>query len=135
MIRLLFILCVLCASGVRTSAADLDVGRMADALGMKETGLQWDGQPGPAGELSAYQITAGVWSQHMRPLHFSQARNPELARLCAVRHLRWLIQQIGARGLSITPQRVATAWHYGLSRARGRTQWGLEVANLYNDLP
>jgi len=107
---------------------------MAGALRMKETGVAWDGKPGPAGEFSAFQLTEPTWRQHMAPLPFSQARDPALARACAVKHLRWLVEQIQRRGLPVTPQLVATCWHYGLSHATKRTQWGLEVANLYHDL-
>ncbi len=132
--RLLF-LCALCALGVKTSRAEIDVPRLVDALGMKETGLRWDGNPGPAGELSAYQITERVWRQHMAPRPFSHARDPALARVCAVKHVAWIVTQLRRRGLAVTPARVATVWHYGLSHAARRTQWGIEVANLYHDLP
>jgi hypothetical protein len=37
--------------------------------------------------------------------------------------------------LAVTPERVATAWHFGLSHADRRSDWGAEVANLYCDLP
>lgn len=134
MIRRLFILlCALCASVVRSPAA-IDVNRLVDALGMKETGFCWDGQPGPCGELSAWQITEGVWRDRMAPRPFSQARDPVRARECAVKHVYWIIAQLEHRGLNVTPARVATAWHFGLSHAGRRTQWGCEVANLYHDL-
>jgi hypothetical protein len=135
MIRRLLILCAISVLSVAQLRADVDVPRLLEALRMKETGLRWNGQPGPAGELSDYQLTAGVWRQHMAPRPFSEARDPALARACAVKHLRWLIAQIQCRGLTITPQRVATAWHFGISHAARRTTWGLEAANLYHDLP
>jgi hypothetical protein len=128
-----FILVVLFVLGA-PARADLDVPRMVDALGMKETGLRWDGQPGPVGELSAYQLTERVWRQQMAPRPFSEARDPALARACAVKHVRWLIAQIQGRGLIITPQRVATCWHYGITWAGRRTEWGMEAANLYSDI-
>jgi hypothetical protein len=115
--------------------SEIDVARMAEMLSLKEVGIYWNGLPGPAGELSEFQLTEPTWRQHMAPLPFSQARDPALARLCAVRHLRWLVQQIEHRGLAATPQRVATCWHYGLGHAGRSSQWGLEVANLYHDLP
>ena len=120
---------------IAASAAELDVPCFVDVLPLKETGLRWDGRPGLCGELSAWQITETVWRQHMAPAPFSDAREPALARVCALRHVRWLVAQIERRGLVVTPQRVATAWHFGLSRAARSTEWGLEVANLYNDLP
>lgn len=114
--------------------AEIDVGRMIDALAMKETGLRWDGHPGLRGELSAWQITETVWRQHMEAEAFFDACVPALARVCALRHVRWLVAQIERRGLAVTPQRVATAWHFGLSHAAHSTEWGLEVGNLYQDL-
>jgi hypothetical protein len=134
MIRLLF-LCAVSLISLTQLRAQVDVEHMADVLPLKEVGLGWNGQPGPAGELSDWQITRGVWDYHMAPAPFSQARNPAQARACAVKHIKWLAQQIERRGLAVTPQRVATCWHYGLSHAARRSQWGLEVANLYHDLP
>ena len=131
--RLPFVLLVLFVLAA-PARAEVDVPRLVDALGMKETGLRWDGQPGPAGEMSAWQITEGVWRQHMAPRPFSDARDPALARECALKHVRWLIAQIQRRGLAVTPQRVATAWHFGISHAARRTTWGMEVANLYFDI-
>jgi hypothetical protein len=120
---------------ISASAAEIDVSRFLEAIAAKETGLRWDGQPGPCGELSRYQITETVWRQHMAPAPFALARDPAQARTCAVKHLHWLIAQIERHGLAVTPQHVATAWHFGLSRAGRRSQWGIEVANLYRDLP
>jgi hypothetical protein len=132
--RLPFVLLVLFALTASARAEVLDVGHLVDALGMKETGLRWDGNPGPAGELSDYQITAGVWNDQMAPRPFGEARNPVLARACAVKHVRWLMAQIRRRGLAVTPLRVATCWHYGITWAGRRTEWGMEVANLYFDI-
>lgn len=115
--------------------AEIDISRFLEAIAFKETGTGWDGRPGPSGELSRYQITETVWRQHMGTLPFAAARDPVMARTCAQRHIRWLIAGIDRRSLAVTPQRVATVWHYGLSRARRQTQWGLELANLYSDLP
>jgi hypothetical protein len=134
MIRRLILLCAIAVLSVVQLRADVDVPRLLEALRMKETGLRWDGQPGPAGELSDYQLTAGVWRQHMAPRPFSEARDPALARTCAVKHIDWLVAQIQRRGLTITPQRVATAWHFGISHAARRTRWGMEAANLYYDI-
>lgn len=107
---------------------------MVEALGMKETGIAWSGRPGPCGELSRYQLTATVWRQHCLAPFAMAATDPDLARLVAERHVRWLIAQIRRAGLVVTPQRVATAWHFGISHAAERTRWGLEVAALYQDL-
>ncbi len=132
--RLLFTAVLWLLSGLHLQA-EIDVGRFLQAIAIKETGSGWNGVPGPCGELSRWQIIQAVWRQHMGSLPFSAARDPALARTCAQRHIRWLIAGIERRRLIATPQRVATAWHYGLSRAGQRTRWGMEVANLYNDLP
>ncbi len=130
-----FALCAFCAAALQSTSAAVEVCRLADALALKETGRAWDGRPGPCGELSDYQITAAVWRQHMPWLPFTAARDPALARACALKHLGWLVAEIERRGLVVTPQRVATAWHFGLGRAAHSTEWGREVANLYFDLP
>jgi len=120
---------------IAARAAEIDMPRFLQVLAMKETGLGWNGRPGPCGELSAWQITETVWRQHMAPRPFRQARDPALARACAVKHLAWLIAGIGNRGLELTPARLATAWHFGLSHAGRRSEWGTEVAGLYFDRP
>ncbi|MDD2763451.1 MAG: hypothetical protein PHE83_05695 [Opitutaceae bacterium] len=116
-------------------AAPLDIARLLAAVAAKETGLRWDGRPGPGGELSAWQITETVWRQHCKAPFAQAATDHQLAREVAERHIHWLIAQIERRGLPVTPQRVATAWHFGLSHVARRTPWGREVANLYHDLP
>ena len=131
---LIFVLLVLLILSAPARVADLDIPRLVDALRMKESGLGWNGRPGPGGELSAWQITECVWRQHMMPLPFSEAHDPELAHACAVKHVRWLVAQIERHSLVVTPQRVATAWHFGISHAAERTEWGMEVANLYFDI-
>jgi hypothetical protein len=117
------------------NGSEVDIDRLADMLVLKEVGIYWNGLPGPSGELSRFQLTEPTWRQHMAPLPFSKARDPVLARTCAIKHLHWLVEQIQRRGLAVTPQRVATCWHFGLRHADRSSQWGLEVANLYHDLP
>jgi hypothetical protein len=114
---------------------NIDIPRMLECLAMKETGTGWNGRPGPCGELSRWQITETVWRQHMAPLPFRKARDPLLAKTCACMHLAWLSVQIERRHLPVTPGRLATVWHFGMSHAARSSEWGLEVANLYNDLP
>ena len=135
MIRRLILLCAISVLSVAQLRADVDVLRMVDVLEMKETPNGWNGKPGPCGELGRPQLTEGVWNDRMAPLPFSMARDPKFARECAIKHVRWLIVQIQRRGLTVTPQRVATAWHFGISHAARRTRWGMEAANLYHNLP
>jgi hypothetical protein len=119
-------------------AEDINVDRLVDTIAIKETGAAWNGHPGSCGELSAYQITEGVWRQHMAPMPFNDARIACLARACATKHVRWLIAKIESHGLTVTPQRVATAWNHGFGylcrHVQEQTNYGIEVANLYYDI-
>ena len=119
-------------------AEDINVDHLVDTIALKETGAAWDGRPGSHGELSAYQIMETVWRQHMSPRPFSDARVASLARLCATRHVQWLIVQIENHGMTVTPERVATAWNRGLGylyrHVPEQTDYGIELANLYYDL-
>jgi len=133
MIRCSLILCGISLVAAAQLRAQVDVERMVDVLAMKETGTRWTGQPGPVGELSAWQITEPVWREHMAPRPFEEARDPALARACAVQHVRWIIAQIARRGQEATPERVATCWHFGPGHARQASRWGADVANLYEE--
>jgi len=133
MTRWPLILCVLPLLAATPLRAEIDVPRMLDVLAMKETGTHWRGQRGPVGELSAWQITEPVWREHMAPRPFDDARDPALARECAVKRIHWLIRQIERRGEVATPERVATCWHFGPGHARRASAWGTEVANLYEE--
>lgn len=115
------------------SAVDHD--RLLGALAKKETGLGWDGTPGPRGELSAWQITAAVWAQHSREPFATAARDAGKARAVALQHLRWLAGRIERAGHAATPERLATCWHYGHTHRRRESRWGREVENLYHVEP
>ena len=106
---------------------------LAIALMQKETGLAWDGRPGAAGELSRWQITPVVWRQHSAEPFARAARDVAKARAVARAHLEWLQDRLRKAGVAVTPERLATCWHYGASQARRPAQWGAEVANLYYD--
>ena len=133
MIRCSLILCGLSLVAAGQLRAQVDVERLVDVLAIKETGTRWTGRPGPVGELSAWQITEPVWREHMAPRPYDEARDPALARACAVAHVRWLITQIERRGQPATPERVATCWHFGPGHARRPSQYGADVANLYEE--
>ena len=133
MTRASLILCGMSLLAAAQLRAQVDVERMVDVLAMKETGTSWSGRVGPQGELSAWQITEPVWREHMAPRPFAEARDPALARDCAVRRIRWLIAQIERRGQAATPERVATCWHFGPGHARRPSQFGADVANLYEE--
>lgn len=125
----IIIMCLL----VLTARAEFNTEAFLQALAMKETGTGWNGEPGPCGELSKWQITATTWRQEM-DVPFAAARNEQIARACALRHLARLRAQITAVGHDATPERLATCWHYGASHKRKPSVWGREVANLYESL-
>lgn len=123
-----------------------------EALAMKETGMGWDGQAGPCGELSKWQITKRVWWQALNlpmvrkilaeenaefvlsiPFEVA-AKNGHLARMVTEIHLIWLSDRIRAAGQDVTAERLATCWHFGASHARKPSEWGQDVANLYETL-
>ena len=121
----------LIALAVAAHVAEFRTEIFLESLAMKETGLGWNGKPGPCGELSRWQIMPAVWHQHMGAMPFEHARDVKLARLCALRHIEWLSERITATGMKPTPERVATCWHYGHTHRRRASAWGQEVANLY----
>lgn len=130
----LIALCFVCTSAAAPLQA-VDLGREADALAQKETGLRWDGRPGRFGELSRWQITPAVWVQHSPEPFETAARDEAKARAVALKHLAWLRAQLVRRGVEPTAERLATCWHFGLGHARRASVWGQEVANLYEVLP
>ncbi len=134
MIRALLIALVLfCTSAAQAVQANFD--REAEALAQKETGLRWDGRPGKFGELSRWQITPAVWAQHSSEPFETAARVEAKAHAVALKHLAWLTAQLVKAGIDPTAERLATCWHYGLSRKQRGSVWGQEVANLYEVLP
>ena len=133
-----FLLLFLLLAGSLT-AAPFDAPVLVDSLQQMETPRGWDGRPGPAGELGHWQLTAAVWRQHMPGIPFAKARQPRYARACALKHVRWLAEQIERHGYPPTPACVATAWTIGLTgflRRHGRTtDFGRRTANLYSVMP
>lgn len=126
------ILTLLLLAAAMAHAQPIDYPRLADAIAHKETGLGWDGRYGPTGELSRYQITRGVWEQHSRE-PFSECRNEAKARAVALLHLQWLASMIERVGVEVTPERLATTWHYGWTHRRTASEWGRMVEGLYNE--
>src|SRR4051812_25105289 len=109
------ILLALIALTVAAHAAEFRTGIFLEALAQKETGLAWNGKPGPCGELSRWQIMPAVWAQHMAGEPFRRANYEARARLCAQLHVEWLTARITAAGVDTTPERIATCWHFGAS--------------------
>lgn len=124
---LLLFLCL----AATTAAAPLDIQRFLNALAQVETGARWDGRPGPAGELSAWQIRKETWRQHTGAPFRLAATNAALAEVIAIEHITWLELELGRRGLPVTPAAVATCWNGGLGRAGQWSDFGQRVENLY----
>jgi hypothetical protein len=111
--------------------------RLLAAIAERETPGGWNGRAGPAGELSAWQITPAVWRQHMGSQPLRDAWNVQDARECAQRHLRWLAAGLRRHGYEPTPERLALAWNLGLSGALRRglrpNTYATHVGNLYRN--
>lgn len=118
---------------VLTVRAEINTEAFLDALAMKETGTGWNGKPGPCGELSRWQVTERTWKQETA-LPFDRARDAGTARAVVLLHMERLRRQIEGSGHVATPERLATCWHFGASHAGKPSEWGREVANLYEDL-
>jgi hypothetical protein len=71
-------------------------------------------QPGPYGELGAYQFRASTWRMHTT-LPFHQALNRSASDRVAVQHYEWIKQGLVRNGLEATPYNIALAWNGGLS--------------------
>lgn len=128
------LLLALFALTVAAHAAEFKPAIFLEALAQKETGVHWNGEPGPCGELSRWQLMPAVWRQHMGDEPFENARVESKARLCVLLHLYWLFHRIESAGVEATPERLATCWHYGHTHRRSSSEWGREVANLYEAL-
>jgi hypothetical protein len=102
---------------------------------MVETGNQV--RDGAHGERGPWQVTAAVWSMHMSGASFAEARQGDLARACAVKHVTMLCVQLRDSGCDDNAFNLALAWNAGLARVlRGRAPMSsydhaLRVWNLY----
>ena len=133
------ILLVLSIITVNSYAVDIGVkvSKFLDCITCKENQNQYD--VGEHGERSIYGITKDVWNQHMPNLSFSLCTNDKsLARVCAVRHLNWLSQQLILNGYPSNVYTLATCWNRGLNgylyfaRNSKVSNYGLDVKEMYN---
>jgi hypothetical protein len=70
-------------------------------------------QPGPCGELGAYQFREQTWKMHtFAP--FSRALDRRSSDAVAVKHYDWLKTELSRRGIEVTPYTIALAWNGGL---------------------
>ena len=62
---------------------------------------------------------------------------PDLARECALAHVRWLKQALAQAGMPQSPFTLGWAWHRGIRGYLGdikrglKSDYALEMANLY----
>lgn len=70
-------------------------------------------QPGPCGELGAYQFSEDTWKMHtFAP--FSRALDRRSSDAVAVKHYDWLKTELARRGIEVTPYTIGLAWNGGL---------------------
>ena len=86
------------------------------AIRQVESGDRYDGPPGPAGELGAYQFRRQVWAQHTGA-PFTQART-SFADEIAAKHYQWIAETLRSSGVADTAWNCAAAWNCGLDRVR-----------------
>ena len=97
---------------------------------------------GDHGERSVYQITEGVWRQHMGDLPFEYCTTrPATARECARRHVHWIQRQLARASLDAQdPRLIALVWNAGWTRfhedriPRSSAEFAEYVTNLYREL-
>ena len=73
-------------------------------------------QPGPCGELGAYQFREATWHKYTT-LPFARAVERPVSDDVAIRHYEWLKQGLVQHGLAPSPYNIALAWNGGLSAA------------------
>jgi len=73
-------------------------------------------QPGPCGELGAYQFREATWHKYTT-VPFGRAVERPVSDAVAIRHYEWLKQVLAQHGLAPSPYNIALAWNGGLSAA------------------
>ena len=71
--------------------------------------------PGPCGELGAYQFREQTWRMHTN-LPFARALDRRASDAVAVKHYDWLKHRLEVAGMAATPYAIALAWNGGLGR-------------------
>jgi hypothetical protein len=70
-------------------------------------------QPGPCGELGAYQFREETWKMHTYA-PFSRALDRRSSDAVAVKHYDWLKTELSRRGIEVSPYTIGLAWNGGL---------------------
>lgn len=79
-------------------------------------------QPGPCGELGAYQFREQTWRMHTT-IPFARATERRISDAVAICHYEWLRLGLARAGIEITPYNIGLAWNAGLSSVvRGRVR-------------
>ena len=92
-------------------------------------------QPGPCGELGAYQFREATWHKYTT-VPFARAVERPVSDAVAIRHYEWLKQGLVQHGLAPSAYNIALAWNAGLcATLNGRTSatsrfYATRVANL-----
>jgi len=73
-------------------------------------------QPGPYGELGAYQFRESTWRKYTS-VPFSRAVERPVSDAVAVKHYEWIKRGLVRNGVEATPYNVALAWNAGLAAA------------------
>ena len=73
-------------------------------------------QPGPRGELGAYQFRNLTWRMHTT-LPFERALDRQVSDTVALKHYDWLKRGLEKASMPATPYNIALAWNGGLSAA------------------
>ena len=135
MIRLLAILLLLsCTAAAAPARGTFDEQVFLDEQRAVEN---FEGRDGAAGERGPYQIMEATWRQHMPGVPFSEARKEGPGRACALKHIRWLREQLAAASCSDGVFMTSLAYNAGLDRTlSGRApvksyQRAGRVENLY----
>jgi hypothetical protein len=97
---------------VVSAQAGVDVERLVDALREREG---YRGKPGALGEQGPWQLMPSTWAMHMPGRPISEARDAVQARVCALRHVRWLQAELARRCVDASVFNLAAAWNAGLA--------------------
>jgi hypothetical protein len=95
-------------------------------------------QPGPCGELGAYQFREETWRMHTYA-PFSRALDRRESDAVAVKHYDWLKTELIRRGIEVTPYTIGLAWNGGLRAVTEAAppasvvDYASRVANLASD--
>jgi hypothetical protein len=70
-------------------------------------------EPGPCGELGAYQFREETWKMHtIAP--FSRALDRHSSDAVAVKHYDWIKSELARRSIAATPYNIALVWNGGM---------------------